>query len=100
MFGSSGLNKLSECADISPAAAAYLPVEILNIFDHIAGAVDPYLITIPLFDFVPTNTAVAEHWEAPTTAEAASSTVPHGPTEVFFWSCPSHALQQIEPGSV
>ena len=90
-FGSSGLNTLSEYADISSAVADDISVESIDILDHIEGTVVPNLMAVTPIESVPPNTAVAELGEAPTTAEAASSAVPPVPPEVFFGSSPSQS---------
>ena len=92
MFGSSGLNTLSEYTDISSAAAADISVESLNIFDHIEGTVDHNLMAVTPIEYVPSNTAVAELVEAPTTAEAASSAVHPVPPEVICGSYQSQSF--------
>ena len=51
-FGSSGLNTLSEYADISSAAAADLSVESFTILDHTECRVDTNLIDITPVDTV------------------------------------------------
>ena len=76
MFGSSGLDALSEYCDISSAAADDIPVESVNILDHIEGTVDPNLMAVTPIDAVPTNTAVLEPVEEPTTTESAKLAVP------------------------
>ena len=60
-------------------------MESVNILDHIDGTVEPNLMAVTYIEYVPPNTAVAELGEAPTTAEAASSAVPHVPPAVIFW---------------
>ena len=44
--GSSGLNTLSEYADIPSAAAADILLESVKLLDHFEGAVDPNLMGI------------------------------------------------------
>ena len=68
-----------------------MSVESRNISNHIEGTFYPNLMAVTHIESVPTNTAVAELWEAPTTAEAASSDVPPVPPEVFFGSSPSQS---------
>ena len=87
MFGSSGLNKLSEYAAILLAANGDISVESFNISDHIECTVDHNLTAITPIDPATTNTAVAELGKAPTTAEAASSAVPMYPRS-NYWEFP------------
>ena len=94
-FSYSGLNALREYADTSSAATADLSAESLNILDHIEGTVDPNLIVITHIQSVHPNTSVAEYWEAPTTAEAASSAVPPVPPEVTLGVPQANHIQWI-----
>ena len=59
-FGLSGLNVLTEYADIHSAAAADISAESANISDHIEGTVDHNLIPITPIDAVPHIVAAAD----------------------------------------